>query len=366
MKEGIPVKITNPSQIINILQNLTNLEISYLEYSRTPKDFSKYRPYLEYFNNYILRSRELFRFYFPMPMPADLSSDSITELDEVGEINIVPGYDFAVSKQFNFPNAPRHKCSYYTLVCVLKEGAELTLDKTDFRLKRGDFYLIPTGVYYAIQPDPDSICVCFNMRKSFIASQYREIFLDDPLIVNFITQSLAPEHSMTYLALHTDGNEAIFRILLTIFAEYINQDRYSNTAMKSYLTLMFTTMLRDENTTIDASVQTTRQERQYRQIVSCLKQYYQTADLSFVSDHLHFSKQYICRIVKEASGETFNTLLMKIRLEMVEQYLMDSDLTLETISCLCGFAAPSHLSKVFKKHFGISPSEYRNLPHSKA
>ena len=30
-------------QTRNILQNLTNLEISYIEYSKSPKDFGKYQ-----------------------------------------------------------------------------------------------------------------------------------------------------------------------------------------------------------------------------------------------------------------------------------------------------------------------------------
>ena len=38
-------------QTRNILQNLTNLEISYMEYSKSPKDFVKYQNFLEYFNN---------------------------------------------------------------------------------------------------------------------------------------------------------------------------------------------------------------------------------------------------------------------------------------------------------------------------
>lgn len=46
------MEILDPRQTYNILQNLSNLEISYMEYSKSPKDFVKYESYMEYFNNY--------------------------------------------------------------------------------------------------------------------------------------------------------------------------------------------------------------------------------------------------------------------------------------------------------------------------
>lgn len=164
---------------------------------------------------------------------------------------------------------------------------------------------------------------------------------------------------MTYLAIHTGESEMVQTLVLAIFTEYINQDKFSNATMKNMLSLMFALILRNDKTAMDASIKTTRLDQQYQQIIQYLKQNYQTADLSSLSEHIHFSKQYICKIVKEKTGDTFNTLLMNIRLEMVEQYLLESDLTLENIAYLCGFTAPSHLSKVFKNHYGMSPSSYR-------
>ncbi len=355
------MKTLDIQQTRNILQNLTNLEISYMEYSKSPKDFVKYQNFLEYFNNYIIRSKNLFRFYFPAALsPETLPSQKISDIGEISEaINIVPGYDFSAVKQFNFPNALRHKCNYYTLVYLYEGSGQLILDENTFQMQAGDFYLIPPGVYYAIQPTLDSLCICMNLRQSFVAAEYKNVFHEDPLITSFITNSLATEHTMTYLAVHTGENEMVQTLVLAIFTEYINQDKFSNATMKNMLSLMFALILRNDKTSMDASIKATRLDQQYQQITQYLKQNYQTADLSSLSEHIHFSKQYICKIVKEKTGDTFNTLLINIRLEMVEQYLLESDLTLENISYLCGFTAPSHLSKVFKNHYGMSPSAYR-------
>lgn len=350
-------------QVYNILQNLSDLEISYMEYSKSPKNFVKYQTYLDFFNNYIIKSRNLSRFYFPFPTNTELDRNPpsfISELDEITDlITIVPGYDFAPSKQFNFPNPLRHKCNYFTCIYMLEGEGVLTLDSGAFKVSKGDFYILPPKVYYALETSPDSICIYFNMRQQFLASEYEHIFQEDPVLNSFIVKSLEPDHAMTYLALHTNGSENISHFILTIFAEYINQDKFSNNAMKNYLSLLFTAILRDKDTVIDSSVKVTRIDQQYQQVVDYLKQNYQTASLSSAADYIHFSKQYICKIVKQRTGDTFNHLLMGIRLDMVKQYLLETDLTLENISFLCGFTAASHMSKVFKDQYGISPSAYK-------
>lgn len=352
--------LVDNGQVYNILQNLMNLEISFIEYSKSPKNYNNYQTYVEYFNSYMIKSQNLSRFYFPIALDSIKLPDHITDIGDITDsMNIITGFDFSIAKLFNFPYALRHKCNYYSLIYTMEGHGVLHLDDQSFDMKTGDFYLIPSGIHYALETSLETICICLNLRNSFVSSEYKNIFQEDPVIISFIAKSLATEHTMTYLALHTKENRTVKTLVLSIFSEYINQNKYSNNMMKNYLSLLFATILRDEHTTIDSSVKVTRHDQQYQQIVNYLKQNYQTATLTALAEHIHFSKQYICRIVKEKTGDTFNTLLIKIRLDMVEQYLIDTDLTLEDISYLCGFSAPSHLSKVFKNHYGMSPSAYK-------
>ena len=67
------------------------------------KTLENIRIFLEYFNNYIIKSKKLYRFYFP----ADLTNETIPstkKISDLGEItdsmNILPGYDFSVVKYF--------------------------------------------------------------------------------------------------------------------------------------------------------------------------------------------------------------------------------------------------------------------------
>ena len=75
------MKLIDGTQVYHILQNLNNLEISFMEYSRSQKNFLKYDTYLEFFDNYIIKSQNLSRFYFLSPMDGNIIFPKyITEL----------------------------------------------------------------------------------------------------------------------------------------------------------------------------------------------------------------------------------------------------------------------------------------------
>ena len=55
----------------------------------------------------------------------------------------------------------------------------LEFDTELFHLRAGDFYIIPPEVYYAISVDVESLCLFLNLRRSFVISEYTNIFLGD-------------------------------------------------------------------------------------------------------------------------------------------------------------------------------------------
>ena len=348
-------------QIYHVLQNLSNLEISYMEYTKDHIDYKEYQTYFDYFNNYIIRSHNLGRFYFPLPLTKETKiPQKITEYDIIPEnTNLMADLDITMTKLFNFPDAIRHKCEYYTLVYLMNGTGFLQLDNHEFTLEEGDFYFIPCDVYYSITTKPESICICANIRRSYLCLEYNILFQEDSRLNDFFTESLNADSNVEYLAIHTNNSKTIQNRMLDIFAEYINHDKYSNSAMKNHFALLITSMLRNPETVIDSSKPVDYSLEQYQQIVEYIRQNYQFTNLTDVADHFHFSKQYICKIVKNASGKTFQTLLMEQRLEMVKKYLQDTSLPVETIAELCGFSTSAHLSRTFKNTFQITPSAYR-------
>lgn len=70
------------------------------------------------------------------------------------------------------------------------------------------------------------------------------------------------------------------------------------------------------------------------------------------------SSRHLTRLFKEATGITLGQYLEKIRMEHAVQLLKENN-KIQTIANACGLESPNQLRQLFKKHFGVTPSEYK-------
>ena len=77
-----------------------------------------------------------------------------------------------------------------------------------------------------------------------------------------------------------------------------------------------------------------------------------------VAAALYMSVRTMHRKLAEVN-QNFRTLLVEMRRELAEHYILDNSLTLTEISLLLGFSEPSSFSRAFKNWTGLAPSEAR-------
>ncbi|MHB0911928.1 MAG: helix-turn-helix domain-containing protein [Armatimonadota bacterium] len=71
------------------------------------------------------------------------------------------------------------------------------------------------------------------------------------------------------------------------------------------------------------------------------------------------SPSHFSRIVKQTLGHSFTDLLARMRVERARELLTRSEMSLIQIGMECGFNDQSYFTKVFQKHTGQTPGEYR-------
>lgn len=71
------------------------------------------------------------------------------------------------------------------------------------------------------------------------------------------------------------------------------------------------------------------------------------------------SRGHLARVCKQHFGVSPGELLRLLRLEHGLQLLVRSNLKVQSISALCGFATPFHFSRCCKEAYGLSPREIR-------
>lgn len=77
-----------------------------------------------------------------------------------------------------------------------------------------------------------------------------------------------------------------------------------------------------------------------------------------VASALHMSVRTMHRKLFEVD-QNFRTILVEVRRELAEHYILDNSLTLTEISLLLGFSEPSSFSRAYKSWTGSAPSEMR-------
>lgn len=83
---------------------------------------------------------------------------------------------------------------------------------------------------------------------------------------------------------------------------------------------------------------------------------------SEVADHFYLGQRTVENIFKQTYGMTMHQYAIDHKLKCVKQYLKDyPNITLYEIANMLGFCDEHHLSRMFKRSFGISPRDYKKL-----
>ena len=79
-----------------------------------------------------------------------------------------------------------------------------------------------------------------------------------------------------------------------------------------------------------------------------------------LSSNIHLSKFHFHRIFSNFSNETLNQFIVRTKMERSAMFLaVRTDISITEIAHRYGYSESSAYSRAFRKHFGITPLEYR-------
>lgn len=111
-----------------------------------------------------------------------------------------------------------------------------------------------------------------------------------------------------------------------------------------------------------ANVQTKLESRRIEIVDTYLKEHYaeviRLADLSALVD---MTEVGFSRFFKRTMGVTLSDYLIGMRVGHASRMLVDTDMTVSEIAYACGFNNISNFNRLFRKHRGRSPQQFRNL-----
>jgi len=105
--------------------------------------------------------------------------------------------------------------------------------------------------------------------------------------------------------------------------------------------------------------------KQEGQVLARAKKYIQAhlqhpVNLTEVSQETHVTPQYLSKLFREKSGETFIEYITKLRIEEAKRLLAEPGVKVYEVAGRVGYSHWKHFSRVFKQYTGYGPADYKN------
>ncbi|OPA76330.1 hypothetical protein BVG16_19255 [Paenibacillus selenitireducens] len=110
-----------------------------------------------------------------------------------------------------------------------------------------------------------------------------------------------------------------------------------------------------------------KQEELVRKINSLIALNYADSNLclNWIADQLDMSSIYISRIYKQQTLAAIIDVINETRLDQARAFLEESNTSIAEIAEKTGYTSSSYFHRMFKKHFGVTPADYRKANFAK-
>ncbi|GEK36303.1 AraC family transcriptional regulator [Enterococcus thailandicus] len=242
-----------------------------------------------------------------------------------------------------------HTHDFLEISIVLEGQANYTIEEQEFQLNAGQIMLFNPGTHHGEE------------QRTGTYSHQLHIGL-----TNISLDGLKRNHLPTKKAILNLGEyqweflDKAWRLV----KEYSEEQPEFQLMVKALIIEMLVLILRslekvqDNTVTLALSKNAKRKQYLVNHAIYYLENHHtQEITLEQLADTLYVSPTYLSKVFKESTGMSPINYLIQVRLKHAKELLANEQLTIREISQAVGYQDAYHFSKLFKKYYGVSPSQ---------
>ena len=176
-----------------------------------------------------------------------------------------------------------------------------------------------------------------------------------------IPPSLMKKHTVLF---HSIVNQAeLTEIIQHILAAFTHPNEMSDLILTGYAHLLMANLYQNhvlKEFDKPAHAAYSQKNKMLNATIKYIHDHYaEEISLDILSNRLHISKEHLCRIFKETTGQTMIEYVNGIRIEKAALLLVTTDLPVTEIAFLCGFQDSNYFTRKFRQIKGQTPSMTR-------
>jgi AraC family cel operon transcriptional repressor len=335
---------------LNLLQ-MNSEERMYKEYYMAQNDPERLREFLESFKD---DSQEHLNLWIPELNPNPIECYNEEDCMSDSRQNI------SVKKHNRYMPLFKHRHAFFEMVYVLDGIAKITINDEKVNMKTGDICIIaPEATHTVSVFNDDSIVLNILIRKSTFKETFTSQISEDSVLSQFFMRIFYSSDKNSYILFHTEDDDMLNHLLDYLIWEGLNPSEYSTNIMDNLLKTIFCYLLKNHEDNSQVSKTLTTSSTDVITILNYIQQNYATISLQSLADHFNYSTSHLSRLIKKHTGTTFAKILQDIKLKKGCSLLENSNLPIKDISDLIGYESVEYFTRIFKKTYNMTPSEYR-------
>lgn len=259
------------------------------------------------------------------------------------------------------PEPRRH--NYFEIIFVEAGSGYQTINGVRFAYHKNDIFLLAPEDTHHLEFEKHSTFTSFRFTELLFSSKIN--LPDRQFWLQRIEQLLHhPNIIPSDVICHELDRSIIWDIHNVVMAEFKNEKIYYQDIISNAISTILSIIVRNISEKYDynkreVSIKNTKIDH----ILSFIRQNVYDNDrtkINYLAQKFNMSQSSISTYFKKKTGESIHQFVTKYKMELVEYRLEHTEFTIAEIAHQLGYTDESHLTKTFKKHFEMSPKQYRN------
>jgi AraC-like DNA-binding protein len=240
-----------------------------------------------------------------------------------------------------------HWHEFYELMLVLDGAGIHWLNGQRYELRAGSFCLLSPSDFHEVLPLPGTTLEFWN------------IIFTDALLSDALNDLLFEHETVLQTQIDTELDARLNLDCQRLWEETQQQRRGSSIVVQASLNCLLVELHRQLRSPQSPTLYNGMPTAVHRALRYIQRHFREPLSLASVAEQAHLSPAYFSDTFRRATGTTFQSYVLRLRLQFAARMLEASSLPISDICFAAGFSSLSHFMRSFKDEFGCAPRSYR-------
>ena len=287
----------------------------------------------------------------------NVSVDLNTELKSENNESDMPFQYFCFDYSNGFSGFQFHWHEEIEIHCIVKGKGTFFIDDTEYEVNEGDIvYIGPKLIHSGKSENNDLIAICYMIDSTYLLSKNNEYNTD-----RFFTQLVNTRISNPIISKNDTGYQGLKNCLKEIDLCTVEKGIVYQLEIKKQLYDLFIQLYKNRYLIATPS---SENRNTAKSIIKKSIRYIQAncgnkMSIDEIAAHVGLSPSYFMKVFKQSTKMTCVEYIKSFRLNLAITMLRETDESVLQIANNCGYGNLSLFNREFKRHFKLTPSQYR-------